>query len=557
MIPSDSYNFLTGEEGELLEVPIKETSQSQGASDADVGSAQSSALIGTLFSNPGHSPGSYLYQSSPALKSGSWESFSAAAQYSNPVQNILISGSELLAAPTSTVTAQLLVGGLQGGSFDVCRNAEPSEALYYPSSNNSQETMQLYYVNPGFPHGFSSDKSGVTVIYPPPDGRTIGSSSQQSSRAHDQQQYSLPFLHSNLAHSGLNQQALEVISSPAGVPLSHQSLAASRQSYSNWRNGGNEHAFLPINEASQNTSSQFGTDFPPYGVGRGALDLSHMQQNDQLQGEVGHNHMDHLYGGSVNGQGLSLSLSSHQPQSSALHFQGQIPEPNMDAAAAFSQAAAIVKTKEEASRYDSSSSHDAGLNHFRTSTREEVLGARFQHDHVNVGARKHVESAASNSHFSETGFLRSAQDILNEVCRVTPLKRPPKPAARSSDQQWNMAAGSSASIDGNLTYYGSEGRTAVLTEVDSARDPASFADTTLLMTTASHVSHSNEISQSFADTVRTGNRDDLDLKKGKLRMMLDEVSLSSLLSNGTKVQPPNIITSCYNTRLSMSHLVVT
>ncbi|XP_024396319.1 uncharacterized protein [Physcomitrium patens] len=537
LMASDSYNFLTGVG--VLEVPLKEPSQSQAPKTSE-GAAQNSSgpLIDTLYTNHEPSPtsGSFPSRSTPVSKSNNWENINGGGLYSNSnMQNILISGSGIMAAPTSTATAQLLIGGLHGGSFNDGGHSDHGSVYYTPSNNQEESMAQLYYVNAaaGFSNaGFHSDgrQAGLvtTLLYPPQEG---GTTAPQSSSDQSQQQFGVPFISQTaLAHGAVSQRALEASGAIPGLSLHDHSASRSGNHHYNWRNGGNEHSFLPMNEElNQNHQSQFDTDLPQYGITRACqADLSRMHQTDHLQSEIGLQ-MDRSHGVSVTGQGLSLSLSSHQS-----HFHsggGQLPDSEqMNAVAA--QAAAIAKTKELASRYLTGASAD--LSRFRTSSRDDVMGmgARFLQEHMDSGGRKHLASssysgpsgtAGSSNHISASKFLRSAQAILNEVCRVTPLKRPPK-SVRSSDQQhWSMAGGSSTSVDANLTYNGREERSGMLAgEVDSARDPASFVTTSSLVT-VSQVPLESEMIQGLAEAARCESRDDLELKKQKLSLMLDEV----------------------------------
>jgi hypothetical protein len=532
MIASDSYNFMTG--GEVLEVPLKDqASQLQGppiSEERTAGQDPSGPLIGTLYTNQ-HPPSSGDYPSrSPSVPKPNWENINGGALYSNSnMQNILISGGGMMAAPTSAATAQLLIGGLQGGSFNDGGHSEHGNVYYSSAANNQQEPMaQLYYVNAAGSYnshaGFHSDGrdpvSVTTIMYP---AHEEGTATPQSSCDQSQQQFRVdPFL----------------AAAAGGIPLSlleHSASRSANQNY-NWRNGGNELSFLPMNEDSQNHQSQFDTDHhvPQFSVSRACQDLSHMQQTDHISNGVGL-HMERVKGISVNGQGLSLSLSSHQS-----HFHsagGQLPD-QADHMAAIGQAAALAKTKELASRYFTAGA-SADLSRFRTQSRDEVLmGQRFLQEHVDSAGRKHLASsshndssgAASSNHISASRFLGSAQAILNEVCRVTALKRHPKPARSSDHQQhsWNnMAGGNSASVDGNYTYNGKEdsARSSILAEVDSGRDTTSaFNIHASPLVTVSHIPLESEMIQGLADAARTQNRDDLESKKQKLSLMLDEVN---------------------------------
>lgn len=534
LIGTDSYNFLTGTEA--LDGPLKESHHSRGPPHAEGRTTQNSGgdLLGGLYSSENSPSADFSNRSSQTPKSNSWESVSEAGLYSNSLQNLLISGANVLSTQSGTGTAQLLMGGLQGGSYGG-GHSDPT-GVYYPPPNSQQGAMQLYYVNAAdYCHEFNNvGRPGVTsaLLYSQQDG---GTSDQQESCTQSEQQYNFPFLPSALPHDDLHQQALEAINPMGGNTLSLQGLSAASRNgshnYSNWRNGGNEHSFIPMNDDSHNSQSQYDTDLPHYGVGRACHDLSRMHQTDHLQGDVGHGlHVDHSHGACFSGQGLSLSLSSHQPQSAGLHYQpggGHLSE--ADHINAVAQAAAqMAKTKELASRYLAGGNAD--LSRFRTPSRDDILGSKFHLDPVGIGGGKHFEAnmsgpsgpAGSSDHFSASRFLRIAQDILNEVCKVSASKKPLKPA-RASEQHWNMAAGSSASIDGHLTSHGKEDRVAILTEVDSVRDPVSFANPLPLVAVSHILPHETELVTNLADLARTDNSDDLELKKGKLSLMLDEV----------------------------------
>ncbi|KAG0610090.1 hypothetical protein M758_7G038200 [Ceratodon purpureus] len=532
MIAADSYNFMTG--GGVLVVPGKDqASQLQGpqlSEDGAVGQDHASGpLIGTLYTNQ-HQPSSGDYPSqSPSVPKSLWESLNGGGLYNNPsMQNLLIGGTGMMTAPTSAVTAQLLIGGLQGGSFNDGGHSDHGGVYYPPAPNNQQEPMAqaLYYVNTA---GYSSNAgfhsegrdqvSATTISYPTHDE---GTATPQAACDPGQQQYGVdPYL----------------AASAGGLPLSlHDQHSASRcanQNF-NWRNVGNEHSFLPMNEDSQNHQSQFETDphVPQFNVSR--HDLSHMQQTDHMSNGVGL-HMERLKGIAVNGQGLSLSLSSHQS-----HFQsvgGQLQE--SDQMGTIDQAAAMAKTKELASRYLAGGNAD--LSRFRTHSRDDaIMGAKFLQEHIDSAGRTHLAAsshgnpsgAGPSNHISASRFLRSAQAILNEVCRVTALKRPPRPARSSDHQQynnWNSMAGvsASASVDGNFTYTGKEdsARSSILNEVDSGRDSAPafniHSSPLLAVSQMALVDHS-EMIQGLADAARTQNRDGLESKKQKLGLLLEE-----------------------------------
>uniref|UniRef100_A0A7I4ELP8 Homeobox domain-containing protein n=1 Tax=Physcomitrium patens TaxID=3218 RepID=A0A7I4ELP8_PHYPA len=507
LMASDSYNFLTG--AGVLDVPLKEQNESTHAhKSSKEGAAQNSSgpSIETLYTNhePSPSSGSFPGRSSPAPECNSWDNINGGGLYGNSnMQNILISGSGMMAAPTSTTTAQLLIGGLHGGSFNDGSESDQG-SIYYTSSNHHDDSMaQLYYVNAaaGFSNpGFHSDgrQAGLvtTSLYPSQHG---GTSAQQSSTDQSQQQFGVPFIsHASLAHGSVRQRALESTGAVPILSLHEHSGSHDGNHHYNWRNGGNEHPFLPMNaESNQNHQSQFDTDLPQYAMSRAShADLSHMQRTDHLQSEISL-HMDRSHGSSTT-----------------------------------AQAAAMAKTKELASRYLTGANAD--LSRFRTPSRDDVvgIGARFLQKHNSGGGRKHLESsnysgpsgtAGSSNHISASKFERSAQAILNEVCSVTPLKRPPKPIRSPDQQHWSVAGGRSIGADANLTYTGRDDRSAMLAgEVDSVRDPALFVTASSLVT-VSQLPLDSETVQELADAARCENRVDLELKKQKLNLMLDEV----------------------------------
>ena len=90
-----------------------------------------------------------------------------------------------------------------------------------------------------------------------------------------------------------------------------------------------------------------------------------------------------------------------------------------------------------------------------------------------------------------------------------------------------MAGGNSASVDENYTYNGKEdsARSSILTGIDSGKDTTSaFNIHASPLVTVSHIPLKSEMIQGLADAARIQNRDDLESKKQKLSLMLDEVN---------------------------------
>ena len=460
-------------------------------------------------------------------------------------------------APASTPTAQLLTGGpsrrspSDGGHHQ--QDDDSSTNVCYNFSSSQQEALQLYYVNAGFSNGLSSDgRSTVmtTLMYPPqnPDHTSTVSGMHQPCEEQNEHQYRAPFLPFSFADKAIHRRALEGAGpAEAEIPLglgAHSESVTGSQSYSNWRSVGSEHSFLPMSKLSQNDHSQFGADLANYRVTHSSQEMSHMHQTDHFQNDTaGHSlHLDvHTHGLSMsNGQGLSLSLSSHQQQSTALQFhsvQGDVASADhfhTVAAALQSQEAAIAQSKELASRYLTGSANP-GLHMSRYHTPvsgEDVMGTGYQQHNLEVaGGRNQLDSSQSSgytgvprpsaSHHTATSkFLKTAQDVLNEVCRVSQLsrKRASKRRATSPEQQFNTAgAGSSASVDNSFSNYsGRDDRaSSMLTEAaDSSNDAASTFPS---LNAATHMAAMKQ--------TMTESRDELELKKGRLILMLDEVQL--------------------------------
>ena len=544
MMVSDSYNFMTGVG--VLEVPLKDQASQllQGPPISEEGGAAqdpSGTLIGTLYTNQLPASSGDYPSNSPSVPTSHWESMNGGAGlFSNAtIQNILNIGSAMVAAPPIVATAhpivataQLLIGGLvPEGSINDSSHSDHGSVYYTSAPANVVQQDQpmaqtLYYVNAaGYNsnaafHSNGHDPAGVTILYPTQDE---GSGTQASCN-----QSQIPF------RADAFQQL--AVTASADIPLSLHEHSAGNQNY-HWRNGGNEHSFLPINEESLNNHSQFAdTDHhvTQFNVSRAFHDLSHMQQTpDHMSNGVGL----HMEGISVNGQGLSLSLSTHQ---SHFHSAGsQLPESDQMDMAAIEQAAAIAKTKELASRYLTEASAD--LSRFRTP--DVMLEARILQEQWDNAGRKHLiassnqngpSSAGSSNHISVSPYLQSAQAILNEVCRVAALKRHPKPARSSDGQQhnscWNNMGpgGSLTTVEGNYTYNGKEdsARSSIINEVDSVRDPVSAFNihTSSQTMTVSHINPlESEMIQGLAEAARTQNRDDLESKKQKLNFMHNEV----------------------------------
>ncbi|KAG0566118.1 hypothetical protein KC19_7G039900 [Ceratodon purpureus] len=532
MVAADSYNFVTG--GGVLVAPLQDqASQLQFSEEGAAGQghpASGAGLIGTLFT------GAYPSQS-PSVPPSLWDSRGNGGLYDNPsMQNLQIGGSGMMTAPHSE--AQLLLDCFQGGSFNVGGHSDHGGVYYPPAPNNQQEPMAqaLHHVgtagyssNAGFHADGRVQASATTsMLYPTHDE---GTATPQAACDQGQQQYGVdPYL----------------AASVGGLPLSLlDQLSASRGADPNfdWRNVGNEHSFLPMNEDSQIHQSQFETDprVPQFNVSR--HDLSHMQQTDHMSNGVGL-HMEGLEGIAVNGQGLSLSLSSHQSQFHSVG--GQLQE--SDQMGALGQAAAISNTKELASRYLAGGNAD--LSRFRTHSRDDAtMGARFLQEHIDSTAgRQHLAAsshgnlsgAGPSNHISASRFIRSAQAILNEVCRATALKRPPRPARSSDHQQynnWHSMAGASASagVGGTLTdNIGKEisagSSSTIPNGVTSGRNSAAPAfnihSSPLLAVSQMAVVDYSQIFAGRADAASTEIGNGLQSKKQKLGLLLEEVEAS-------------------------------
>ncbi|KAG0610080.1 hypothetical protein M758_7G037800 [Ceratodon purpureus] len=528
MVAADSYNFVTG--GGVLVAPLQDqASQLQFSEEGAAGQghpASGAGLIGTLFT------GAYPSQS-PSVPQSLWDSRGNGGLYDNPsMQNLQIGGSGMMTAPHSE--AQLLLDCFQGGSFNVGGHSDHGGVYYPPAPNNQQEPMAqaLHHVgtagyssNAGFHADGRVQASATTsMLYPTHDE---GTATPQAACDQGQQQYGVdPYL----------------AASVGGLPLSLlDQLSASRGADPNfdWRNVGNEHSFLPMNEDSQIHQSQFETDprVPQFNVSR--HDLSHMQQTDHMSNGVGL-HMEGLEGIAVNGQGLSLSLSSHQSQFHSVG--GQLQE--SDQMGALGQAAAISNTKELASRYLAGGNAD--LSRFRTHSRDDAtMGARFLQEHIDSTAgRQHLAAsshgnlsgAGPSNHISASRFIRSAQAILNEVCRATALKRPPRPARSSDHQQynnWHSMAGASASagVGGTLTdNIGKEisagSSSTIPNGVTSGRNSAAPAfnihSSPLLAVSQMAVVDYSQIFAGRADAASTEIGNGLQSKKQKLGLLLEE-----------------------------------
>lgn len=468
-ITQGSYTFMNG----AMDAPLKDG----GAPIEDSGGVEaqqsSTSGLGTLYTNNQLGGASFNASRSPTVPSStnSWEltinGGAAGSLYAggSSLPNILINGGGLMAS-NSTPTAQLLIGGLQ--SF----NETDHGTVYYPPSQAQQHTnahaeaMQLIYVNGG---GYGHNTFDRGLAY---NNGQDHSSTENNQNSTQQSAYGVSFL---------------------SQPLMEQR----QQSYNNWpRTGGNEHSFLPVNDEQPGHHSLFGA------VLQGRND--HEQLAQQVMAVEGTNHSQGASNSiAVNGQGmLSLSLSSHQP-----HFQQLPGESSASEAQMVAQAAAIAKTKELASRFFAGSGASADLSRFRTPTRE------FHHESKKPG---------SSSQLTASQFLQSVQSILNELCKVTPLKRAPKPAT-STEQQYPLRS-SSASV--NATYNGYHGKDDLhAAEASVGRDPqssvASLSDASHLVT-VSHIPLQAEMMSDAARSSATG-RDDLEFKKGQLIRMLDEV----------------------------------
>lgn len=259
IITPGSYTFLAG----ALEAPLKEQGgslmQAPPISHEDSGEPRSSSgsLIGTLFTN--HlAAGSFGTRSPPVPSStNSWEltinGGSAGSLYAggSNIPNILINGSGMMAAANNnsshTQTAQLLIGGLHGGSF----NENDHGSVYYtPSQSHHQhaEAMQLIYVNAagGYPgqsfHSADGRGSSVTtLLYPSQaDGAAENNNNNNST---PQSAYAASFL----TPGAMSQRA--ALEAAGAIPLmslaqEHNSRGhvsgGSSQNYNWQRSGGNE-----------------------------------------------------------------------------------------------------------------------------------------------------------------------------------------------------------------------------------------------------------------------------------------------------------------------------
>lgn len=452
-------------------------------------------------------------------------------------------------------------------THDCNRDNDSGSAVFFSTTASSSiqqaEAEKLYYVQtPDFPHSCcSEDASGVTIVYTtaaPGSGEGGGISSALVSSSHMiQEQGFVPFLPAQVSHETHIirdlQAAIPVYAEQrsASVSLKASTAAAADQAYGNWWNGRN---------VDNDEVDQAGTaDNAPAAARARLYDLEQLRHRGTLVGD--------------GVQGLSLSLSSqYQPQfSESLHLQSgwhvlQCADVEMNSAvsasishAATGGVAANNARTEFSSRLCTATAGEpkfARASRFPTPVRKgnhaSKAAIRYEFELGNCGSSAgrageqlpplhEIEFCSSGSRssspadtisritncFPTSKFLRAAQELLVEVCRVVPPPKRQKTVHNVQQQQtdcWNMQA--------PRNYYSANisvpaaGQAAPVVELAS-QEPAQMCQGISSPQVPLISYHAQYITQSPVDAARKENRETLLLKKDDLMMILNEVRATS------------------------------
>jgi len=449
-------------------------------------------------------------------------------------------------------------------THDCNRDDDSGSAVFFSTTASSSiqqaEAEKLYYVQtPDFPRSCcSDDASGVTIVHTTAapgsgDGGAISSALVSSSHMIQEQGF-VPFLPAQVSHETHItrdlQAAIPVYAEQrsASVSLKASTAAAADQAYGNWWNGRN---------VDNDEVDQAGTADNALAAARARLyDLEQLQHRGTLVAD--------------GVQGLSLSLSSqYQPQNSEslhLHSGRQVlqcadVEMNSAVSASISHAAtggvaANNARMEFSSRLCTATAGEpkfARASRFPTPVRKgnhaSKAAIRYEFELGNCGSSAgragkqlpplhEIEFCSSGSRssspadmisritncFPTSKFLRAAQELLVEVCRVVPPPKRQKTVHNVQTDCWNMQA--------PRNYYSANivvpdaGQAAPVVELAS-QEPAQMGQGISSPQVPLTSYHAQYITQSLVDAARKENRETLLLKKADLMIILNEVRATS------------------------------
>ncbi|KAJ7541848.1 hypothetical protein O6H91_10G079400 [Diphasiastrum complanatum] len=431
VISSSSFNFPTG--AELLAVSARKMTPAMTLAGSVYGGQ--SLYPGDISSqvNRSSNPSNWglgLHGQMSQHGTGSFFVGTGPSNFQNAINN------EHHAADPSAVEA-ILVGTNQLQSTGIgTRNKEMGMEPYIVSSNNQPEAVQLCGINLGY-HGYPDSVQGNVVLM----GRTPGGAmdGRQTVGGHQTHVAGIQLPANALAHGMFPHQATmsAVPIAEQAFPSNHLAPRLENQSSHSWQNGGNELLFLPMpgraesNQAGTthtNQTLEFGRPsawtIPDYDM-RHPLILQG-QDHSFIQGEIGQGlHIEQSEDANTGQfQGLSLSLSSHQPSAMQLNsFQVQIPEAGLATNTHLLPHAVDEAKAKLAERF--SNRFQVGLNPLQSS-RDLLLTPSLQNEDRKVIASAKqfsynhgLSSPSSNFRMlSSSRYLRVVQHLLDEVCSV-------------------------------------------------------------------------------------------------------------------------------------------
>eukprot|EP01018_Ginkgo_biloba_P034446 Gb_39741 [translate_table: standard] len=407
MIPSEMFNFPTG--AELLAVPPKGIILQQASNDD--GSERPSVIGTASYPSSGH------LKSNVNPNLGSWKSLNTQPNSDWSLKYIqgLPNASASAYGGQNTIAAPLVVaGGMQSGVV--------KEGTASPSLHAQADAMQLYLMNPGYA-GYPESQSSASM-HPPNDIANQG----QETHKH--------FVEVPLHFPTFQQNAIPMVaevSSGGSQGLCIAQLPSNpRESTQNpWPSGGNELVLLPSYGNTQNgqyVSSRFNNTMSWTNRQGGSLPNAQWSQEPFVEGKVGDGYRAEQLsvGRDRSGQGLSLSLSSHQPSEMQLQqFEARFGSSEMANRASFLQAATDGKAKSEElfNRQGTNS-----LGYFSSYPRDVIPGKGYGNPiqgvgggsamelHMNVGPLGPFTGYASV--LKNSKYLKPAQQLLDEFCNV-------------------------------------------------------------------------------------------------------------------------------------------
>lgn len=415
MLSSEMYNFPTG--AELLGVPPKGIVLQQASSED--GSNRPSAMGAVSYSSFGHSNSNFSGSKASIVPNlGNWKSLNTSSNSDWPIKFIhglpnapsgAYGGQNPIATPLVLAGGGLQTGVVKDGNLAASTNI-----------HSQADAMQLYLMNPAYA-GYP-ENSPPAAMHPSND--TVANQGQESQKHIVEvplqfpsfQQNALPMVAEVATTSTVGSQGFCFAQLPSNLRESAQSQ---------WPSGGNELVLMPSYGNIQN-----GQYLPPrlnnamnWGNRQaGSLPNSQWNQEPFVEGKVedGFRTEQLSVGRDRSGQGLSLSLSSHQPSEMQLQqFEAMTGRTNV------LQVATDDKGKSEelfnrpgtnSSAYFSSYSKDGIPGKGYGNPVQGGGGGSTMVLHMNVGPLGPFTGYASVLKSSK--YLKPAQQLLDEFCNV-------------------------------------------------------------------------------------------------------------------------------------------